>query len=66
SVTTSYNFAGPGSFFQRAGIKQFEVKLQATNIYTVALNKYNYSLATGSVAKTYLTPTYTIALFTTF
>jgi hypothetical protein len=32
----------------------------------VALNKYNYSLATGSYAKPYLTPIYSIAIHLNF
>lgn len=64
-LTASYNFA-IAPFFKKAGFKQFEVKLQASNIYTVALNKYNYSMATGTYAKPYVTPTYTIGLFTNF
>lgn len=64
-VTASYNI-GNTPFLKKAGFSHFEVKLQAQNIYTVALNKYNYSVATGSYAKPYVTPTYTIGLFTTF
>lgn len=62
-LTLSYNF-GNSAFLKRAGFRQFEIKAQASNVYTVALNKDNYSLATGSYAKRYLTPTYTIGLFT--
>ncbi|MES2829171.1 MAG: SusC/RagA family TonB-linked outer membrane protein [Bacteroidota bacterium] len=64
-VTASYNFAGSG-FFKRAGLKQFEVKVQGSNLYTFAWNKFNYSVATGNYAKPYVTPTYTVALFTNF
>lgn len=62
-VTVSYNFAA-APFLKKAGFRQLEIKLQGSNLYTFALNKYNYSLATGDYAKPYLTPTYTIGLFT--
>jgi TonB-linked SusC/RagA family outer membrane protein len=64
-ITASYNFRDI-KVLKRAGFTSFELKLQASNVYTVALNKYNYSMATGSYAKSYVTPTYTIALFTNF
>lgn len=64
-LTASYNF-GNSKFFSKAGFSLFELKLQASNIYTVAINKYNYSMATGSYAKPYLTPTYKVAIFTNF
>jgi hypothetical protein len=64
-LTASYNF-GNMPLLKRAGLSRFEVKLQASNIYTIGLNKYNYSPATGSFDKPYLTPTYTIGLFTSF
>ena len=64
-LTASYNFAN-APVFRKAGITRFEVKLQASNIYTIGLNKFNFSQATGNYAKSYLTPTYTIGLFTNF
>lgn len=64
-VTVSYNL-GRQPFFQKAGFTHFEIKLQASNLYTIGLNEYNYSKATGSYDKPYITPTYTIALFTNF
>ena len=64
-ITASYSFNN-SKFFKRAGLTHFEIKLQASNVYTVGLNKYNFSQATGSYAKSYLTPTYTIGLFTNF
>lgn len=64
-VTVSYSLDHTG-FIKRAGFSHFEVKLQTTNIWTVGLNKYNYSMATGGYAKSYLTPTYTIGIFTNF
>ncbi len=64
-VTVSYSLDRT-PFIKKAGLSHCEVKLQATNVWTVGLNKYNYSMATGSYAKSYLTPTYTIAIFTNF
>lgn len=64
-LTVSYNF-GNKPFFRKAGFSLFEVKLQASNLYTVGFNSFNYSMATGSYEKPYLTPTYTMALFTNF
>ncbi|TYR31783.1 SusC/RagA family TonB-linked outer membrane protein [Sphingobacterium phlebotomi] len=53
-------------FIRRAGFRNFEIKAQASNIYTVGFNKYNYSMATRSYAKSFVTPTYTLAIFTNF
>lgn len=64
-VTVSYNFA-KYPMLKRLGFSLFELKAQASNVYTVGLNRFNYSKATGSFAKRYITPTYTIALFTNF
>ena len=64
-VTASYNLHDV-PFLKRAGFTNFELKLQASNLYTVGFNKDNYSVATGSYLKRYLTPTYTIGLFTNF
>lgn len=65
SLTASYNFAKE-RFFRLKHIRLFELRLQADNVYTVGFNKYNYSLATGNFMKRYLTPTYTVALYTEF
>lgn len=64
-LTVSYNF-DKSRFIKRAGFTNFEVKCQASNIWTVGLNDYNYSMATGSYQKPFVTPTYTIAIFTNF
>lgn len=64
-ITVSYDFSKYQAV-RKAGFSSLELKLQASNIYTVGLNKYNYSMATRSFAKTYITPTYTIAIFTNF
>jgi TonB-linked SusC/RagA family outer membrane protein len=54
------------NLIKRAGFKNFEIKAQVSNLYTVGFNRYNYSAATRSYAKPYVTPTYTLALFTNF
>lgn len=64
-LTLSYSLDNT-AFVKRAGFTHFEVKCQASNIWTVGLNKYNYSAATGAYEKTYVTPTYTIGVFTNF
>ncbi|WP_173002969.1 SusC/RagA family TonB-linked outer membrane protein [Chitinophaga sp. SYP-B3965] len=64
-ITASYTFNN-SLFLKRIGMNHFEVKLQASNVWTRGLNKYNYSMATGSYAKPYITPTYSAALFTNF
>ncbi|WP_339918199.1 SusC/RagA family TonB-linked outer membrane protein [Yeosuana marina] len=50
----------------KIGFSGLEFRLQASNIYTVGFNDFNYSLATGSFAKSYLTPTYTFAVTANF
>lgn len=64
-LTASYTFSKLG-FMKKAGFKNFEIKAQASNIYTVGFNRYNFSMGTGSFVKSYVTPTYTIGLFTNF
>jgi TonB-linked SusC/RagA family outer membrane protein len=64
-VTVSYSLDNT-PFIKKAGFTHFEVKCQASNVWTVGLNKYNYSMATNSYQKSYLTPTYTIGIFTNF
>jgi hypothetical protein len=64
-VTLSYSLDN-NWMIKNAGFTHFEVKLQASNIWTVGLNKYNYSAATGSYEKSYLTPSYTVGIFTNF
>jgi TonB-linked SusC/RagA family outer membrane protein len=64
-VTVSYRL-NDVKFIKRAGFKNFEIKAQASNLYTVGFNRYNFSMATGSYAKPYVTPTYTLGLFTNF
>ncbi len=64
-LTVSYRL-NDVNFIKKAGFKNFEIKAQASNLYTVGFNRYNFSMATGSYAKSYLTPTYTLGLFTNF
>lgn len=64
-LTVSYRLNDLG-FVKKAGFKNFEIKGQASNLYTVGFNRYNFSMATGSYAKPYVTPTYTLGLFTNF
>jgi TonB-linked SusC/RagA family outer membrane protein len=64
-LTVSYSLDDL-AFIKKAGISHLEVKAQASNVVTIGLNKYNYSMATRSYEKGYLTPTYTLAIFTNF
>jgi TonB-linked SusC/RagA family outer membrane protein len=64
-VTVSYSLDRT-KLIKKAGFSHFEVKLQASNVWTVGLNRYDYSAATGNFAKTYTTPTYTVGIFTNF
>ncbi|PTS92370.1 SusC/RagA family TonB-linked outer membrane protein [Pedobacter sp. HMWF019] len=64
-VTVSYRL-NDLNFIKKAGFKNFEIKAQASNLYTVGFNRYNFSMATGNYAKPYVTPTYTLGLFTNF
>lgn len=64
-ITASYNLRKL-DFLQKAGFTSFEVKLQVSNLYTKAFNDENYSVATGNYLKRYMTPTYTIGIFTNF
>lgn len=64
-ITVSYRL-NDLNFIKKAGFKNFEIKAQVSNLYTVGFNRYNYSPGTGSYAKSYVTPTYTLGLFTNF
>lgn len=64
-LTVSYRLNNL-NFIKKAGFKNFEIKAQASNLYSVGFNRYNFSMATGSYAKAYVTPTYTLGLFTNF
>lgn len=64
-LTAAYSLRG-SSLLKKAGLSNLEIRAQASNLYTVAMNKENYSVATRSYEKSYLTPTYTIALNVNF
>jgi len=64
-LTAAYSFRG-SRFVRKLKITNLEVRAQASNLFTVALNDYNYSVATGSFAKPYMTPVYTAALSVNF
>lgn len=64
-LTFSYNF-NKFNFIKKAGLKQFELKAQVSNLYTIGFNRDNYSRATRSYEKSYITPRCTFAIFTTF
>lgn len=64
-LTASYSFRNM-QFVKELKLKNVEIKLQASNLYTVGFNRYNYSKATRSYEKAYLTPTYTMALNVSF
>lgn len=64
-ITAAYSFRN-SRLVKAAKINSFEIRVQASNIYTVAFNKYNYSMATSSYAKSYITPTYTVGLYINF
>ncbi|MEL1240939.1 SusC/RagA family TonB-linked outer membrane protein [Flavobacterium flavipallidum] len=60
-ITASYSFKNT-NLVKETGISNLELSFQASNVYTFALNKQNYSKAMGSYEKNYITPTYTFAL----
>ncbi|SDJ00543.1 TonB-linked outer membrane protein, SusC/RagA family [Pedobacter sp. ok626] len=64
-LTAAYSFR-KSKFVKRAKLSNVELRAQASNVYTVAMNKQNYSAATRSYEKSYLTPTYTMALHVNF
>ncbi|SFW84346.1 TonB-linked outer membrane protein, SusC/RagA family [Chitinophaga sancti] len=64
-LTLSYSLDNY-AVIRNAGFTHFELKLQASNLWTKGLNDYNYSAATGTYQKSYITPTYTIGIFTNF
>jgi hypothetical protein len=64
-VTVSYNL-NSSNFFKRAGFRNFEIKGQVSNLYTVGFNRYDFSIGAGAYEKSYITPTYTLGLFTNF
>ncbi len=64
-LTLSYSLDNY-AVIRQAGFTHFEVKLQASNLWTKGFNDYNYSAATGTYQKSYITPTYTVGIFTNF
>lgn len=64
-LTVAYSFRN-SAFIKKARLSNLEIRAQASRIYTIAMNKYNYSVATGSFEKSYLTPSYTMALHVNF
>jgi TonB-linked SusC/RagA family outer membrane protein len=64
-LTLSYSL-DDAKFVKKLGFTHFEVKCQGTNLWTMGFNKYNYSASMGSFQKSYITPTYTIGIFTNF
>ncbi|HEY8388508.1 MAG TPA: SusC/RagA family TonB-linked outer membrane protein [Parasegetibacter sp.] len=64
-LTLSYNF-GYLPFFKRAGFTNFELRAQGSNLLTVGMNRYNYSVAMGGFEKTYITPRFAINIVTNF
>lgn len=65
NLTLSYSFDDT-KFVKKLGFTHFEVKLQGSNLWTKGFNKYNYSPADGGFEKAYITPTYSLAIFTNF
>ncbi|HWK03573.1 MAG TPA: SusC/RagA family TonB-linked outer membrane protein [Puia sp.] len=66
TITASYDISSL-KFLKNAGFKSFQLLAQGSNLYTRAFNKYNYSLGTGGgFEKSYITPTYTIGIYTNF
>ncbi|WP_285008812.1 SusC/RagA family TonB-linked outer membrane protein [Pedobacter faecalis] len=64
-LTAAYSFRG-SAFLKRVKLSNLEIRAQASNVFTVGFNDYNYSVATGSYAKSYMTPTYTGSLLVNF
>ncbi len=64
-LTASYSFRDM-RFVKELKLNNIELRLQASNIYTIGFNRFNFSKATRSYEKTYLTPTYTVGLYVNF
>jgi len=65
NLTLSYSLDNT-FFVKKLGLAHFEVRCQGTNLWTVGFNKYNYSASMGSFQKSYITPTYTMGIYTNF
>lgn len=64
-LTLSYSFKD-SKWLKETPLSNIEVRLQATNIYSIGFNRFNYSVATRDYAKKYLTPTYTFNINLSF
>src|SRR5690606_24509442 len=64
-VTAAYSFRR-NQVVRTLGFTNVELRVQASNLFTVGFNAYNFSKAMGSYEKTYLTPTYTAGLYMNF
>ncbi len=64
-LTASYRVRDT-KFNESAKISSVEFRAQASNIFTVGFNKFNFSKATRSFEKSYLTPTFTLGLYLNF
>ena len=65
NLTVSYSLDN-SQFIKKLGFSHFEIKCQGSNLWTHGFNKYDYSASMGSFQKSYITPTYTLGLFTNF
>lgn len=64
-ITASYNFRNT-KLLEKTNISNLELRAQASNVYTIGFNKFNFSKATKFYEKKYLTPTYTLGLYVSF
>lgn len=64
-LTLSYSLDDT-KFIKKLGFTHFEIKCQGSNLWTHGFNKYNYSASMGGFQKSYITPTYTLGIFTNF
>lgn len=62
-LTLSYSLDHT-KFIKKSGFSHFEIKAQGSNLWSHGFNRYNYSASMGSFQKSYVTPTYTLGIFT--
>lgn len=62
-LTLSYSLDHT-KFIKKSGFSHFEIKAQGSNLWSHGFNRYNYSAAMGAFQKSYVTPTYTLGIFT--
>lgn len=62
-LTLSYSLDHT-KFIRKSGFSHFEIKAQGSNLWSHGFNRYNYSASMGSFQKSYVTPTYTLGIFT--